>query len=126
MAGLFTIEDGAVFRRRRRKKWSIACSESSSIRGTLFLIEREMHRQRAFLTQALVGNRSISVAHLLARQMLWQAMLRIRNDKSLAPYRDCLGGKDTGKVICWGRGSFDRGDLKEAAGAAVRAMEPQA
>jgi hypothetical protein len=45
---------------------------------------------------------------------------------SLAPYRDCLGGKDTGTVICWGRGSFDRGDLKEAAGAAVRAMEPQA
>ena len=46
--------------------------------------------------------------------------------KSLAPYRDCLGGKDTGTVICWGRGSFDRGDLKEAAGAAIRAMEPQA
>jgi len=50
----------------------------------------------------------------------------IWNVKSLAPYRDCLGGKDTGTVICWGRGSFDRGDLKEAAGAAVRAMEPQA
>ena len=27
-------------------------------------------------------------------------------------------------VICAGRGSFDRDDLKEAAGAAVRAMEP--
>jgi hypothetical protein len=47
-------------------------------------------------------------------------------DKSLAPYRDCLGGRDTGTVIRWGRGSFDRGDLKEVAGAAVRAMEPQA
>src|SRR5258708_20181581 len=50
---------------------------------------------------------------------------RIGPRKSLAPYRDCLGGKDTGTVICWGRGSFDRGDLKEAAGAAVRALEPQ-
>jgi hypothetical protein len=49
----------------------------------------------------------------------------INAGKSLAPYRDCLGGKDTGAVICWGRGSFDRGDLKEAAGASVRAMEPQ-
>ena len=28
------------------------------------------------------------------------------------------------RVICAGRGSFDRDDLKEAAGAAVRAMEP--
>ena len=29
------------------------------------------------------------------------------------------------RVICGGRGSFDRDDLKEAAGAAVRAMEPE-
>jgi len=55
-----------------------------------------------------------------------QVTLNITPGKSLAPYRDCLGGKDTGTVICWGRGSFDRGDLKEAAGAAIRAMEPQA
>ena len=49
-----------------------------------------------------------------------------RDELRLAPYRVCLGGKDTGTVICWGRGSFDRGDLKEVAGATVRAMEPQA
>ena len=36
-------------------------------------------------------------------------------DKSLASYRDYLGGKDTGTAICSGRGSFDRGDLKEVA-----------
>jgi hypothetical protein len=46
---------------------------------------------------------------------------RIRNDKSLAPYRDCLGGEFTGMMRCLDRGSFDRDDLKEAAGAAVRA-----
>lgn len=45
----------------------------------------------------------------------------IRNDKSLAPYRDCLGGEFRGLMRCLGRGSFDRDDLKEAAGAAVRA-----
>jgi len=58
--------------------------------------------------------------------MLRSAVAPATSFKSLAPYRDCLGGKDTGTVICWGRGSFDRGDLKEAAGAAIRAMEPQA
>src|SRR5690242_3161760 len=51
---------------------------------------------------------------------------RIGTGKSLASYRGCLGCKDAGTVICWARGSFDRGDLKEADGAAVRAMEPQA
>jgi hypothetical protein len=51
---------------------------------------------------------------------------RISTDKSLAPYRDCLGSKRTGEENCSGRGSFDRGDLKEVAGAAGRAMEPQA
>src|SRR5260370_5799116 len=59
-------------------------------------------------------------------EVILRSLSTISNGKSLAPYRDCLGGKDTGTVICWGRGSFDRGDLKEAAGAAVRAMEPQA
>jgi hypothetical protein len=48
-----------------------------------------------------------------------------RDCKSLAPYRDCLGSKCPGATICRARGSFDRGDLKEAAGGAVRAMEPQ-
>jgi hypothetical protein len=47
------------------------------------------------------------------------------SEKSLAPYRDCLGREGTGTLRCPGRGSFDRGDLKEAAGAAGRAMEPQ-
>jgi hypothetical protein len=46
--------------------------------------------------------------------------------KSLAPYRDCLGREGTGTLRCPGRGSFDRGDLKEAAGGAGRAMEPLA
>jgi hypothetical protein len=50
----------------------------------------------------------------------------IRNDKSLAPYRDCLGRDGARTVKCAGRGSFDRGDLKEAAGGAGRAMEPLA
>ena len=49
-----------------------------------------------------------------------------RNDKSLAPYRDCLGRDRLAKTWCAGRGSFDRDDLKEAASAAVRAMEPLA
>src|SRR6516225_8486297 len=31
-----------------------------------------------------------------------------------------------GAANCWDRGSFDRGDLKEVAGATGRAMEPQA
>ena len=48
-----------------------------------------------------------------------------QGQKSLAPYRDCLGREGTGTLRCPGRGSFDRGDLKEAAGAAGRAMEPQ-
>jgi hypothetical protein len=46
--------------------------------------------------------------------------------KSLAPYRDCLGREGTGTLRRPGRGSFDRGDLKEAAGGAGRAMEPLA
>jgi hypothetical protein len=46
--------------------------------------------------------------------------------KSLAPYRDCLGREWKGEANCSGRGSFDRGDLKEVAGAAGRAMEPPA
>jgi hypothetical protein len=46
---------------------------------------------------------------------------RITPHKSLAPYRDCLGSEFTGMMRCLGRGSFDRDDLKEAAGAAVRA-----
>jgi hypothetical protein len=50
----------------------------------------------------------------------------IGTGKSLAPYRDCLGHECIGVVICPSRGRFDRGGLKEAAGAAVRAMEPQA
>jgi hypothetical protein len=50
----------------------------------------------------------------------------VPRQKSLAPYRDCLGGKCPGATICRGRSSFDRGDLKEAAGGAVRDMEPQA
>ena len=45
---------------------------------------------------------------------------------SLASYRDCLGSKCRGEASCSYRGSFDRGDLKEVAGAAVRAMEPEA
>jgi hypothetical protein len=49
----------------------------------------------------------------------------VRNDKSLAPYRDCLGGEVVGRGELFGRGSFDRGDLKEVAGATGRAMEPQ-
>jgi hypothetical protein len=47
-------------------------------------------------------------------------------EKSLAPYRDCLGRYSCGKTGHAGRGSFDRDDLKEAAGVAVRAMEPLA
>jgi len=50
--------------------------------------------------------------------------LPFRNGKSLAPYRDCLGWEGTGMVKRAGRGSFDRGDLKEAGGGAGRAMEP--
>jgi hypothetical protein len=46
--------------------------------------------------------------------------------KSLAPYRDCLGSERAVNANCSGRGSFDRGDLKEVGGAAGRAMEPQA
>ena len=45
----------------------------------------------------------------------------ISTRKSLAPYRDCLGSECTGMMRWLGRGSFDRDDLKEAAGAAVRA-----
>jgi hypothetical protein len=44
-----------------------------------------------------------------------QVATEIRTRKSLASYRDCLGGEDMGAVICSGRGSFDRGDLKEVA-----------
>lgn len=50
-----------------------------------------------------------------------------RNEKSLAPYRECRGRQllaERNKGS--GRGTFDRGDLKEAAGAAGRAMEPLA
>ncbi len=36
----------------------------------------------------------------------------IRNDKSLAPYRDCLGREGPRTVSGANRGSFDRGDLK--------------
>ncbi len=63
---------------------------------------------------------------LLSSRRAFEKVDRIRADKSLAPYRDCLGGKGTGTVIGSGRGSFDRGDLKEVGGAAVRAMEQQA
>jgi hypothetical protein len=49
----------------------------------------------------------------------------IGNCKSLAPYRDCLGRESTGMVWMRDRGSFDRGDLKEAAGGASRSMEPR-
>jgi hypothetical protein len=35
--------------------------------------------------------------------------------KSLAPYRECLGGNPRRTEQGWGRGTFDRGDLKEAA-----------
>ena len=45
---------------------------------------------------------------------------------SLAPYGDCLGQDRCAKTRRAGRGSFDRDDLKEAAGVAVRAMEPLA
>jgi hypothetical protein len=41
-------------------------------------------------------------------------------------YRDCLGCEDRGRGVLSGRGSFDRGDLKEVAGATSRAMDPQA
>ena len=51
---------------------------------------------------------------------------QIGPQKSLAPYRDCLGREWKGEANCSGRGSFDRGDLKEVAGAAGRAMEPPA
>src|ERR1035438_94445 len=41
---------------------------------------------------------------------------RITPDKSLAPYRECRGGKSRAKTEQGsGRGTFDRGDLKEAA-----------
>ena len=46
--------------------------------------------------------------------------------KSLAPYRECRGVKSYGNEECSSRGTFDRGDLKEAAGVAGRAMEPLA
>jgi hypothetical protein len=61
----------------------------------------------------------------LAPDGLRGTLRRIRNDKSLAPYRDCLGYKCRGEANCSGRGSFDRGDLKEVAVATGRAMEPQ-
>jgi len=51
---------------------------------------------------------------------------QIGTRKSLAPYRDCLGRDRCAKMRRAGRGSFDRDDLKEAAGVAVRAMEPLA
>ena len=54
------------------------------------------------------------------------AFWEITPRKSLAPYRDCRGGECAGTMIIPVRGSFDRGDLKEAAGGAGRAMEPQA
>ena len=42
--------------------------------------------------------------------------------KSLAPYRECRGSKTLAeRNKSSGRGTFDRDDLKEAAGAAVRA-----
>jgi hypothetical protein len=43
------------------------------------------------------------------------AFREITPDKSLAPYRDCLGWEGTGMVKRAGRGSFDGGDLKEVA-----------
>jgi len=48
--------------------------------------------------------------------------------KSLAPYRECRGWRSLAERngTRFGRGTFDRDDLKEAAGAAVRAMEPLA
>jgi signal transduction histidine kinase len=40
---------------------------------------------------------------------------------------NALEAMPTGGEVNWtGRGSFDRGDLKEVGGAMVRAMEPQA
>jgi hypothetical protein len=53
------------------------------------------------------------------------AVSAVSPGKSLAPYRDCLGREGPGMVRGAGRGSFDRGDLKEAAGGASRAMEPR-
>jgi hypothetical protein len=38
----------------------------------------------------------------------------ISTAKSLASYRDWLGREDMGAAIRSGRGSFDRGDLKES------------
>jgi hypothetical protein len=46
--------------------------------------------------------------------------------KSLAPYRECRGVKSSETEERSSRGTFDRGDLKEAGGAAVRGMEPLA
>ena len=43
-------------------------------------------------------------------------MLLIRNGKSLAPYRECRGGNAPKTERGSGRGTFDRGDLKEVAG----------
>jgi hypothetical protein len=40
---------------------------------------------------------------------------RIDPEKSLASYRDCLGGRDTGTVICSGRAVSINGELKEVA-----------
>jgi hypothetical protein len=41
--------------------------------------------------------------------------IRITHDKSLAPYRECRGGKVSPGKENSGRGTFDRGDLKEVA-----------
>jgi hypothetical protein len=51
---------------------------------------------------------------------------QIGTRKSLAPYRECRGVKPRGTEERLSRGTFDRGDLKEAAGGAGRAMEPLA
>ena len=40
---------------------------------------------------------------------------RITNDKSLAPYRECRGPRSSHNGRIFGRGTFDRGDLKEVA-----------
>jgi hypothetical protein len=51
---------------------------------------------------------------------------RVSTHKSLAPYRECRGENPRRAEENSGRGTFDRGDLKEAVGGAGRAMEPLA